>query len=269
MRKTDAGQAQVDSSIKFGKEAFVSNNYTSIRWLGGAGEFINSHGTTLMLDPVLRDFDLKLLYEMPILTQDVPFLDAILITHDDNDHYSIPTCLDLKDRCKGYHAPHFVSSLMKEKGLNAFGYDIHETFKVNNLSITLTPADHAWKNDYPKYGRQYAFEDYCGFWIDTPDGSIWAIGDSRLLDEQLHMKEPDVIFFDFSDSSWHIGFENAIKLANTYPNAHLLLCHWGCVDAPTMTPFNANPDDLIDKVVNPKRIHVLAPGEEFILKKKT
>ncbi len=267
MKYTDSKQAQVSDTIKISEESFYKTNGTSIYWLGGAGEFINSRGTTIMLDPVLRDFDMPLLYEMPILTEEVPVLDAILITHDDNDHYSVPTCLDLKDKCKAYHAPNYVADLMKQHGLDSIKHTINDVFKVNDISIKLTTADHAWKNDYPKYGRQYAFEDYCGYWIDTPDGSIWAIGDSRLLEEQLHMPEPDVIFFDFSDSSWHIGFDNAIKLANTYSNSALLLCHWGCVDAPTMTPFNADPQDLLDKVVNPNRIHILAPGEEFILKK--
>ena len=151
------------------------------------------------------------------------------------------------------------------KGLKTEKCTIGDTFKVNDVSIKLTAADHAWKNDYPKYGHHYDFEDYCGYWIDTPDGSIWAIGDSRFLDEQLNMKDPDVIFFDFSDSNWHIGFDNAVKLANHYPKADLLLCHWGSVDAPTMTPFNGNPLNLIDKVIHPERIHVVAPGEAFKL----
>lgn len=267
MKYTESGQAQVDETIKITNVAFEKTDGTYIYWLGGAGEFINSRGTTLMLDPVLRDFDMPLLYDMPILTSEIPNLDAILITHDDNDHYSVPTCLDLNDKCTEFHGPNYVADLMSERGLTAFKHSINDVFKVKNIDIKLTYADHAWKNDFPKYGRQYAFEDYCGYWIDTPDGSIWAIGDSRLLEEQLHMPEPDAIFFDFSDSSWHIGFDNAVKLANMYPNSALLLCHWGCVDAPTMTPFNGNPLDLMDKVVNPQRIKILSPGEEFQLGK--
>ena len=33
---------------------------------------------------------------------------------------------------------------------------------------------------------------------------------------------------------WHIGLEGAIKIANAYPKAQLLLSHWGTVDAPDM-----------------------------------
>ena len=65
-----------------------------------------------------------------------------------------------------------------------------------------------------------------------------AAGDSRLLEEHLHMSAPDVILFDFADNDWHITLKGAIQLANTYPNSDLICIHWGCVDAPDMTPFN-------------------------------
>jgi hypothetical protein len=38
------------------------------------------------------------------------------------------------------------------------------------------------------------------------------------------------------------------------------------VDAPDFAPFNADPASLLDRVVNPERIHVLAPGEPFTLR---
>ena len=76
-----------------------------------------------------------------------------------------------------------------------------------------------------------------------------------------------LILFDFSDSEWHFTFEGAVKIANAYPNALLLLCHWGSVDSPDFAPFNGDPKKLYDVVVNPDRIKVLAPGEPFVLKR--
>ena len=80
------------------------------------------------------------------------------------------------------------------------------------------------------------------------------------------MPQPDVILFDFADNDWHITLKGAIQLANTYPHADLICIHWGSVDAPDMTPFNGNPQDLYQHVINPKRIYVLAPGEAYHLK---
>jgi hypothetical protein len=109
-------------------------------------------------------------------------------------------------------------------------------------------------------------EDACGFWIDSPDGTIWAPGDSRLIsDHHLQMPRADALLFDFSDSEWHFGLQGAARMANAYPNTPLLLHHWGCVDAPDFAPFNGDPASLPELVENPERIRILAPGEPFEL----
>ena len=55
-----------------------------------AGFLINSRGTTLMIDPLLGGFDMPIMIEMPVATADVPHLDAVLVTHSDNDHVLAP-----------------------------------------------------------------------------------------------------------------------------------------------------------------------------------
>lgn len=259
-------QARAPRSKPMGGEAFGKQDSTTIHWLGNAGALINSYGTTLMIDPLLEGYDLPFLIEMPILPKDVPHLDAMLLTHSDSDHFSTVTCEKIGRRCSLYHGPHYVASLLKDMDLPAAGHDIGETFSVGNVKVTLTPADHAWQNDSPgTAGRTFQKEDFCGFWIDTPHGSIWAVGDSRLLPEQLVMKTPDVMLFDFSNNSWHIGLHNAARLANAYPNTPLILWHWGCVDAQDMDPFNGDPRQLTSLIVNPERALVLAPGEPYTM----
>lgn len=267
--KNEKGQALAPKTIPMTKEAFEKKDHTEITWLGGGGAMINSRGTIIMIDPVLEGFDLPLLMEMPILPQDVLQLDAVLITHIDNDHFSRMTCRDLLPTKASYHAPKYVAEVMAEEAITGIGHDIADTFSVKDVQVTLTPALHNWQNGSKKYQyREWKKEDYCGYWLETPDGTIWMPGDSKLLKEQLEMPHPDVILFDFADNDWHITLEGAITLANTYPSADLICIHWGCVDAPTMTPFNGNPEDLLEKVVNSERIHVLACGEPFVLKEK-
>jgi L-ascorbate metabolism protein UlaG (beta-lactamase superfamily) len=262
-------QANAPSTQPFGQEAFGKSKETTIRWLGMAGFFINSRGTTMMVDPLLDTFDMPLLIDFPIASKAVPRLDAVLVTHADNDHFSIPTNRNLKSVTGAYHSTIYVDSLMKNESLPSFGYDIGKTFKVGFVNVKLTGADHAYQNAYPGMSKRiFKNEDACGFMIETPDGTIWATGDSRLLQEHLkYMPAPDAIFFDFSDSEWHFTFEGAVKIANAYPTTPLLLCHWGSVDSPDFTPFNGDPEKLKKHVVNPERIHVLAPGERFVLKK--
>ena len=261
-------QAKAPATQPFGAKAFGKSKKTTLRWLGMAGFLINSRGSTFMVDPLLEGFDMPMMIDFPILAKNVPHLDAIFVTHADNDHFSVPTNLAMSKVTDVYHSTVYVDSLMKNLNLKSVGHVIGDVFKVKNITVKLTPADHAYQNAYPGMSKRwFKNEDACGFWFDTPDGSIWATGDSRLIPEHLTMKTPDAILFDFSDSEWHFTFEGAVKIANAYPNAQLLLCHWGSVDSPDFAPFNGDPKKLYDVVTNPERIRVLAPGEPFVLKR--
>ena len=261
-------QTKAPPTQPFGAEAFEPSDKTTLRWLGMGGFFINSRGSILMVDPLLEGFDMPIMIDFPIAAKDVPRLDAVLVTHDDNDHYSVPTNRNLKSVTRAYHSTIWVDSLMKNEGFPSFGHNIGDTFHVGPVRVKLTPADHAYQNAYPGTSKRfYKNEDACGFWIETPDGNIWAPGDSRLMQEHLQLPTPDAILFDFSDSEWHFTLAGAVKIANAYPNTPLLLNHWGSVDAPDFTPFNADPKKLEKLVVNPKRIYVLSPGEPFTLKR--
>ncbi len=267
--RNEKGQAVAGKTEHIERAAFGPLEHTEIRWLGGSGAMINSRGTCVFVDPVLSGFDMPLLIEVPLTEEEVPRLDGVLLTHCDNDHYSRSTCRGLRDVTEGYHGPQYVAGLLKEElGISGHGHDIGERFSVGCMEISLTPAWHNWQNESPKHHtREFAREDYCGFWMDTPDGSVWAVGDNRLLEEQLHMQAPDAMLFDFSDSRWHIGLEGAVKMAAAYPDTPLILWHWGSVDAPEWKEFNGDPDELRARVVNPERVVVLAPGQAYRLKR--
>ena len=58
---------------------------------------------------------MPIMIEMPLSPADVPHLDALLVTHSDNDHYSVPTCRDLADVSGTFHSTQYVASLMQEE----------------------------------------------------------------------------------------------------------------------------------------------------------
>lgn len=260
----EKGQAMPGGYHAITPDAFRSIPHTELRWLGNGGIMLNVRGTVIFIDPLLEGFDMPLLFEPPITPAQVPALAGLLITHIDNDHFSRPTCTDLLPVCKSYHATRFVAQEMKKIGVPGIGHDIGDSFSIGPVSFLLTPAKHNWQSEGAKYQyRVWAEEDYCGYWIDTPDGTIWLPGDSRLLESHLHMPNPDVILFDFSDNDWHITLDGAAKLANTYPDAKLICIHWGTVDAPGMSPFCGNPGEIQKRIVNPERLLVLDPGEPY------
>ena len=157
-------QARAARTQPFGAEAFEPGNATVLRWLGMAGFLVNARGTTLMIDPLLGDFDMPVMIDFPIAADAVPRLDAVLVTHSDNDHYSVPTCRRLAPVTTGYHSTRYVDSLMRAEGFPSTGHDIGDRFPVEQVGVTVTPADHAWQNDSPGASdRVFSMEDCCGF----------------------------------------------------------------------------------------------------------
>lgn len=266
--KNEKGQAIPSHIVEMIKDDFAAIDHTEITWLSGGAAMINTRGTVLVIDPVLRGFDMPLTYEPPLKSETVTHIDGYLVTHIDNDHFSRDTINDVKHVTDSFHSTQYVASVMRDElKIDGIGHDIGETFNLKDVTVTLTPAWHNWQNDSRKWGyRHWEREDYCGFYIHTPDGTIWMPGDSRLLDEQLTYEEPDVILLDFSDNDWHITFDGALKLCAAYPHAILIPIHWGSVDAPDWSTFNGDPDELEKAIVNPERLRVLVPGEKYTLK---
>lgn len=98
--KSEKGQAMPGPVETITQDAFSPIGHTELRWLGGGGIMLNSRGTVIVIDPVLEGFDMPLLFEPPIAAQSVLNLDGVLITHIDNDHFSIPTCQRCSLRCR-------------------------------------------------------------------------------------------------------------------------------------------------------------------------
>jgi len=73
-------QARAPHSQPFGAEAFEVGEATVLRWLGMAGFLINARGTTMMIDPLLGDFDMPVMFDFPVTVEAVPRLEAVLVT---------------------------------------------------------------------------------------------------------------------------------------------------------------------------------------------
>jgi L-ascorbate metabolism protein UlaG (beta-lactamase superfamily) len=255
---------------------FDPSENTSIWWLSGAGFLINSRGSLIMIDPVITmqagsseicELGHRMLVPLPIVAAEVPRLDAILYTHLDDDHLAPITAPALIGTGGLYGGPAIVVQELERLGIpsrQAQAFHIGETFRIGNVEITLTRADHSWQSQDP-----YGPEDCCGFFISTPDGSIWHTGDSRLLDEHMQMSGVDVLLLDVSNDPYHFGIENAVKLANHLENADIIPHHYGTYYGPEILPFNGDPEKLSPHITRSEsRFHVLAPGERYVLKGK-
>jgi len=275
------GQVSAAPSRHIGPEAFRRSRETALWWLTNAGFLINARGTLLMIDPVISldpdaagrsETGLRLLVSLPIEARDVPRLDAILYTHADDDHFGLGTAEALVGTKAVFVGPPPVIEKVAGLGLSPERVRVTEpgvAFDVGRVKVEPTPADHPWQlRDPARFGPPWKPEDCCGYLIDTPDGRIWCPGDTRLLDDHVQMQDVDVLLLDVGRSEYHLGVDNAARLANILDPPHIIPYHWGTYDAAEHPAYNGDPAEVAGKLHNPERFHLLAPGEGFTLRKR-
>src|SRR3954465_8348230 len=128
-------QARAPQTRPFGAEAFAPQDRRVVGWSGMAGFLINARGTTVMIDPLLGGFDMPVMIDFPIASETVPRLDAVLITHSDNDHFSVPPCRQLAPATTAFHPPRYVDTLMRAQNLPSTGHDIGDRFTVGQIYV--------------------------------------------------------------------------------------------------------------------------------------
>ena len=79
---------------------------------------------------------MPVMIDMPIASADVPRVDAILVTHSDNDHYSVPTCRALAPvTARVPLDATYVASLMQNEGWPAHGHAIGDTVDIGPVRV--------------------------------------------------------------------------------------------------------------------------------------
>lgn len=262
------------------KSAFGPINHTEIRWLGGTGFMINARGTVIMIDPLLITLQdnpliceegLEMVVDYPIKAKDVPNLDGIIYTHSDDDHLGRQTAQVLQHLNPIMIGPPPVFERLVRSGVNHELIQVcryGDKINVGNITLEVLKADHPWQLQDPiRYGKPFRPGDACGFRITTPDGTILAPGDSRLMEEHLEMKGIDVLFLDVSRCEYHINVKGATTLANWLEDALLVPYHWGTYNAPDIPAHSGDPEDVFSKVTNrEKREKRLAPGQALCIR---
>jgi L-ascorbate metabolism protein UlaG (beta-lactamase superfamily) len=275
------GQVSAAPARRLGADAFGRSGETALWWLTNAGFLVNARGTVAVIDPAISldpnslgtsETGLRLLTALPIEASAVPRLDAVLYTHADDDHFARRTAEELFRTEALFVGPPPVAEELSQMGLADERVRIAqagETFEVGRVKVTPTPADHPWQlRDPEQLGEPWKPGDCCGYLLTTPDGTIWNPGDTRLMDEHVQMKDVDVLLLDISRNEYHLGVDNAARLANILDVPHIIPHHYGTYDASEHTAYNGDPAEVAAKIKDAEqRFHVLAPGERFTVRK--
>ncbi|PTL38404.1 MBL fold metallo-hydrolase [Alkalicoccus saliphilus] len=131
----------------------INSGEDHLVWLGHSSYILHLDGKKILLDPMLGPIASPIPFLGPKrysedilgITEDMPEVDAVFITHDHYDHLDYPSIRQLKDRVGRFFVPYGVGS-----HLTLWGVDKEKITELNwweetefeGLTIALTPSKH-------------------------------------------------------------------------------------------------------------------------------
>ncbi|MDY7225711.1 MBL fold metallo-hydrolase [Hyalangium rubrum] len=211
-------------------------------WLGHSTVLLEIDGTRVLTDPVwgqrvspLSFAGPKRFHPAPVEIEQLPALDAILVSHDHYDHLDYPSI----QRLLSTGAP-FVTSLGVGAHLEAWGVpterifelDWWESVQLGDLSITAAPSRHFSGRGLVSRNRTL----WSSLVVRGPRHSVFFSGDTGLTPEYAEIRERlgafDLVMLEVG--AWHPGFshihlgaENALRAHALLGGGALLPVHWG------------------------------------------
>jgi L-ascorbate metabolism protein UlaG (beta-lactamase superfamily) len=229
---------------------------TSITWLGHATVLVETAGTRVLTDPVLRRRIMHLTRRTPD-PEHPEALDGVLISHLHHDHLDRPSLRRVAGAQTTAVLPRGAAKLLNGMG---FG-DVREVatgdaFTLGDAEIRVVPA---WHDGRRRPGPRPLELETLGFMI----GDVWFAGDTDLNDSMRALHgEVDVALIPIwgwgpSLGPGHLDPEGAAKAMALVEPRIAIPIHWG-----TFLPFGLRRRDLLSEPPRTFARHVaeLAPG---------
>jgi L-ascorbate metabolism protein UlaG (beta-lactamase superfamily) len=229
------------------RSRFASPPETGLRvtWLGHSTLLIEIDGVRVLTDPVFgpRTSPVTWMgparwYPPPIPLDELPELDAVLISHDHYDHLDYPTIARMKDWDTTFVVPLGVGAHLEYWGVpveNIVEMDWWERTRIAELELVCAPARHA-------SGRQVFDLDstlWAGYALLGSEHRAFFSGDTGLfpglheIGEQLgpfDVTMLEVGAYDKAWPDWHLGPEQAIEAHQWVRGEVFVPIHWGLFD---------------------------------------
>jgi L-ascorbate metabolism protein UlaG (beta-lactamase superfamily) len=231
------------ATVEPGRFATPPASGIRVTWLGHSTILLEVDGHRFLTDPVWServgpvDFAGPKRFFPPLLAiQDLPPIDAVVISHDHYDHLDYATIVALKDRTPMFVCPLGVGAHLERWGVSAakiIELDWWDSRAFGDLTLWAVPARHAsgrmlFVDDGAKLWAGYAFIGarrrvyYSGDTGLFP--ALWTIGE-RLGPFDLTMIE--IGQYDRAWPDWHLGPEQAVEAHRRVRGAVMLPVHWG------------------------------------------
>lgn len=228
----------LDSSLKI-----LNSSTLRAFWIGHASVYVEIDGIRILIDPVFSDyaspfdFGPKRFHPPPITLQDLPKIDAVVISHDHYDHLDMETITHLSKNETIFFVPLGIGAHLEKWGVSK--KQIHELEwwqdqMVGKIRIICTPNRH-----YSGRGlTDYKATLWSSWTVIGPKHSFYYSGDTGY---SKHFKEIGERFgpFDMSfikigaygpGDSWldiHMDPQHAVQAHIEVQAKRMFPVHWG------------------------------------------
>ena len=243
-----------------------------VTWLGHSTVLLEMDGRRVLTDPVFGDraspvsfAGPKRFHPVPAALEELPPLDAVLLSHDHFDHLCRPTMESLART----RVP-IVTALGVGAHLEAFGIDPtriteldwHEHAEVAGVRFTANPSQHFSGRSLTDRNRTL----WASWVIESSRRKVFFSGDTGLFPELADIGTRhgpfDLVMLEVGayHPAWgtiHLGPENALTAFDMLGGGTLLPVHWGT--------FNLglhdwdDPAETLLTLAEPRRARIVTP----------
>ncbi|WNF23759.1 MBL fold metallo-hydrolase [Mesobacillus jeotgali] len=213
-----------------------------VTWFGHSAFLLEIEGKTILFDPMFGKAptpfpvrNQRYSKELPFKIEDLPVIDAVVLSHDHYDHLDYGSIMKLKGKVKNFIAPLGVGAHLQRWGISPQIIQEHDwwnEFSFDGLQLACTPARHF-------SGRSLTDRNatlWCSWVINGNEANIFYSGDGGY---GPHFKEIGEKYgpFDLTlmecgqyDARWaalHMMPEETVQAHQDVQGKLMIPVHWG------------------------------------------